>query len=59
MAADPHLSQLEKRHQELQAKLEEILLHPSADDSEISEIKRQKLAIKDRILKLRSESSLH
>jgi hypothetical protein len=59
MAADPHLVQLEKRHQELQARLDEILQHPSADDSEINELKRQKLAIKDRIQRLRDTPSLH
>jgi hypothetical protein len=59
MAADPHLVQLEKRHQELQARLDEILQHPSADDSEINELKRQKLAIKDRIQRLRDTPALH
>ena len=54
MTADPHIAQLEIRHKELEARLHDARLHPSVTDTEIAEIKRQKLHIKDRIAELRS-----
>jgi hypothetical protein len=57
MALDSHIRQLEQKHQQLDLKLEEMLAHPSADDAEIAEIKRQKLAIKDKLHKLRMETT--
>ena len=59
MAVDSHIEQLEQRHRELEARLDEILSHPSSDDMEIAEIKRQKLQLKDRILKLKDTNTLH
>lgn len=59
MPVGPHIAQLEQRHRELEARLDEIMSHPSADDMEIAEIKRQKLMIKDRISELRRAESLH
>ena len=59
MAIDSHIHQLEQRHRELEAKLEQVLTHPSADDVEIAEIKRQKLQIKDKIQLLRQSDSYH
>ena len=56
MAVDSHIHQLEQRHRELESRLEKVLSHPSADDLEVSEIKRRKLAIKDRIEQLKTES---
>lgn len=57
MALDSHIRQLEQRHHQLDLKLEQMLAHPSVDDAEIAEIKRQKLAIKDRLQKLRMETA--
>ena len=59
MAVDSHIEQLEQRHRELEARLDEILSHPSSDDMEIAELKRQKLQIKDRILELKRSDTLH
>jgi len=59
MPVGSHIAQLEQRHRELDARLNEALSHPSADDMEISEIKRQKLLIKDRINELKRSDSLH
>jgi hypothetical protein len=56
MALDSHIRQLEQKHQRLDVKLEEMLAHPSVDDAEIAEIKRQKLLIKDRLYKLKPDS---
>ncbi len=52
MNVQAHLSELNSKHQALEAKLEEALLHPSVDDLEINDLKRQKLMIKDEIAKL-------
>lgn len=56
MALDLHIRQLEQKHQQLDVRLEEMLAHPSVDDAEIAEIKRQKLLIKDRLYKLKPDS---
>jgi hypothetical protein len=56
MPLDSHIRTLEQKHQELQVRLEEILAHPSANDVEISQIKRQKLVIKDKLNRLRPRS---
>ncbi|MGI9482006.1 MAG: YdcH family protein [Hyphomicrobiales bacterium] len=52
MNVQAHLSELNSKHQALEEKLEEALLHPSVDDLEINDLKRQKLMIKDEIAKL-------
>lgn len=59
MKVDSHISQLQQRHRELEARLDEVLSHPSADDVEIAEIKRQKLVLKDRISELKRSEVLH
>lgn len=59
MALDSHIQKLELRHKELETTLAEVLAHPSADDKEIAEIKRQKLLIKDRIRNLSSGDTAH
>jgi hypothetical protein len=56
MALDSHIRQLEQKHQQLDIRLEEMLAHPSVDGTEIAEIKRQKLLIKDRLYKLKPDS---
>ncbi len=55
MAIASHIRQLETRHGELEAALDEVLNHPSADDSEIVQLKREKLRIKDKIAELMQE----
>lgn len=59
MTVDSHIHQLEQRHKELENRLEQVLSHPSADDMEIAEIKRQKLQIKDKIHQLKQVASYH
>lgn len=53
MSLDSHIRTLEQKHNELQARLDEVLAHPSANDLEIYELKRQKLLIKDRLKQLK------
>lgn len=55
MSIEAHLRELENKRQALKEKLEAAMAHPSVDDLEVSEIKRQKLHLKDMITKLRSE----
>ncbi len=59
MALDSHIRQLEQKHHELEQTLEKVMAHPSANDVEIAELKRQKLVIKDRLQRLRSDTSFH
>lgn len=59
MALDSHIRQLEQKHFELEQRLEQVLAHPSANDVEIAEIKRQKLLLKDRMQKLKPGAPVH
>ena len=52
MAIEAHLKELETKRQALKEKLERLLAHPSVDDLEVAEVKRQKLHLKDEIAKL-------
>ncbi len=59
MSVESHITQLEIRHQSLKTKLNEISASPSIDQSEIAELKRQKLWLKDEISRLQNEDSVH
>ncbi len=52
MSVVSHIDQLKQKHVELEAKIEEAMRHPSVKDDEIVELKRQKLALKDKISQL-------
>ncbi len=54
MPLSTHIEQLKLKHVELETKLEEAMRHPSISDDEIAEIKRQKLALRDKIENLDS-----
>jgi hypothetical protein len=57
MAIEAHLKELESKRQALKEKLERMLAHPSVDDLEVAEIKRQKLHLKDEISKLQADAA--
>jgi hypothetical protein len=59
MAIESHLSELEKRHQALEQEISEALTHPSIDDLKLVELKRRKLHVKDEIVRLKQEVSVH
>ncbi len=59
MSVESHINQLEIRHQSLKTRLNEISSSPSIDPSEIADIKRQKLWLKDEISRLQSDGSMH
>ena len=53
MAIESHLAELEKKHQALEAEINEALTHLSIDDLQIVELKRRKLHVKDEIARLK------
>jgi hypothetical protein len=59
MSIETHLSELQRRHSSLEAEINELLAHPSADDLRIVELKRRKLLVKDEIARLRQDVSVH
>jgi hypothetical protein len=54
MSLASHLAELQKRHSEIEERIDEALASPSVDDIEIVTLKRRKLALKDEIHRLRS-----
>lgn len=52
MSVQSHIAELERRHAALERQLDEATQHPSVDGVTLTELKRQKLALKDEILKL-------
>jgi hypothetical protein len=59
MSTESHLSELERRHADLERQLAEAKSHPSADPLELSELKRRKLHVKDEIARLKSAATIH
>ena len=59
MSIQAHLAELEKRHEAIAREIEEELVHPSANDLHIAELKRRKLALKDAIERLRADQSVN
>ena len=53
MSMVSHIDSLKQKHSELEMRLQDALKHPSSSDDEIAELKRQKLALKDRIESIR------
>lgn len=51
------LADLEQRHRALEAEINESLAHPATDELRITELKRQKLHLKDEIARLRQSDS--
>ncbi len=58
MALDAHLAELTEKHSALDRKIVEESARPLADSLRITELKRQKLRIKDEIARLKSRSTL-
>ncbi len=55
MSMQSHLAELEKKHQALEAEINDCLAHPAVDDLKIVELKRRKLLVKDEIERLRQK----
>ncbi|MFK0161971.1 YdcH family protein [Rhizobium sp. NPDC090279] len=54
MTVQAHLESLEKKHVALEEALHMAMSSPSSNDTEIADIKRRKLRVKDEIQRLRS-----
>ena len=52
MSVAAHLAELTEKHRSLERKIEEEMARPSADNVKISQWKREKLKLKDEMLKL-------
>lgn len=59
MSMQSHLEELQRRHAEMERKIEDALMHPSTDSLELADMKRQKLKIKDEIERIRLDRTLH
>jgi hypothetical protein len=59
MSLASHLEELKRKHGDIEREIDEAMAHPSIDDLEIVSLKRRKLALKDEIEKLRSNSTTH
>ena len=59
MATESQIQQLEAKHRALDEQLDELMAHPSTSDTEIADMKRQKLHLKDKISMLRNKASQH
>jgi hypothetical protein len=57
MSLQSHLAELEKKHQALEAEINDCLTHPAVDDLRIVELKRKKLQVKDEIERLRKSGT--
>jgi len=56
MALDAHLVELTEKHRALEEEIEAEMGRPLADTLKIAQLKKEKLAIKDEIARLKAES---
>ncbi|TYC75857.1 DUF465 domain-containing protein [Stappia sp. BW2] len=59
MSMQSHLAELERRHAEMERKIEDAQIRPSTDSLQLADMKRQKLKIKDEITRIRENETLH
>lgn len=52
MTTEGHIESLERRHRELDRRIEDEMSHPSHDDLYIAALKRKKLEIKDELARM-------
>ena len=57
MALEAHVAELTDKHRALEQKIETELARPSSDSIVISELKREKLRIKDELERLKAEDA--
>jgi len=55
MSLKSHLHEMIVKHQTLEKELEDALAHPATTDSQLAEIKRRKLRVKDEISKIEKD----
>jgi hypothetical protein len=54
-----HLAELSEKHRILEARIQEEMARPGADDLQISRLKKEKLKIKDEMIKLQGNGQQH
>ena len=54
MTLSSHISELKKKHDQLSSLIETKEIQPSSDGLEVSSLKKQKLALKEQIQRLKS-----
>jgi hypothetical protein len=54
MSVQSHINELVRKHGEIEKKIAETTLHPSADPLEIAQLKRKKLLLKDEIERMKT-----
>lgn len=59
MSLASHLQELQRKHGDIERRIDEAMMHPSTDPLEIATLKRRKLALKDEMEKLRSHPTRH
>ena len=59
MSVSSHLDELRRKHAVLEQKIESELRSPGSDDLHITELKREKLRLKDEISRLSSKVTVH
>jgi len=59
MAIESRLRELDAKHRDLEARIEDAKKHPSVDWTEISELKRVKLKLKEELETLRRRDLRH
>ena len=59
MSLANHREERQRKHGDIEREIDEDMLHPSADDLEIVQLKRRKLALKDEIEKLKAKPTTH
>ena len=59
MSLQNHLSELERRHHALDREIAQEQIRPAVNEARMAELKRRKLLLKDEIVKLRSDATLH
>ena len=56
MTLAAHLAELTEKHRVLERKIKEELARPGTDDTQITQLKLQKLKLKDEMAKLQGET---
>ncbi|MBL6852027.1 MAG: DUF465 domain-containing protein [Alphaproteobacteria bacterium] len=57
MALQGHIDELSEKHKKLEERIHEEMSHPDWDETQIAALKKEKLRIKDELLRL--QSSIH
>ena len=53
MALQAHIAELSEKHKKLEEEIHDAMQHPAVDPCHITELKRQKLKVKDELERLR------